>query len=134
MTDANGERPSIQWKHIQGKAGLHAFVDPNWFKNPGTSTIWLRIYTALGFSHSDFTKKIRDCFQRVDWGEPVLLAFGQMGDLQVPTTDWSIYSQENGSTAIEAEVGNKKPKTTNYVFISTPCCIDGQEVPEVWPP
>lgn len=117
-----------RWKHIDGQVGLHVFVREEWFKDISKSSIWLRTYTSLGLAHDKFSARMKETFASVSWGDQVLVAFGQMSNFRIPTTDWDIYAQEDGPTVVEAQVAQKKVKKTNYIWMSTPHEVDGKKI------
>jgi hypothetical protein len=117
-----------RWKHIDGQVGLHVFAKGQWFRDISKSSIWLRIYTSLGLAHNEFSTRMKELFASVNWGEQVLVAFGQMSNFKIPTTNWDIYAQEDGTTSVEAQVGQKKVKKTNYIWVSTPYEVDGKKI------
>jgi hypothetical protein len=117
-----------KWKHINGQFGLQAFMRSSWFTDKSKSSFWIRTYTSLGEKHAEFTIRMRELFGNVDWGKNILVAFGQMEGLKVPAADSVVYANEEGVTTITYMIREITLPKANYIWISTPYCVDGKQL------
>ena len=117
-----------QWKHITGQSGLQAFTRSFWFADKSRSSFWIRIYTSLGIKHADFANRMRELFDKVDWGKNILVALGQMEGFKAPVSDSIVCANEEGMTNVIYMLRELALPKANYIWISTPYCIDGKKI------
>jgi hypothetical protein len=117
-----------QWKHINGQFGFQSFINSSWFTDKSKSSFWMRIYTSLGIKHVEFSSRMQELFHKFDWGKDILVAFGQMDGFKMPAADSIIYADENGATIIEYKLREVVLPKANYIWVSTPYCIDGKKI------
>jgi len=117
-----------QWKQINGQVGLQSFVRPSWFTDTSKSSFWIRMYTSLGIKHAEFSGRLQELFDKFDWGKNILIAFGQMDGFEVPASDPVTYTNEKGVMTLEYKLRWIALPRANYVWMSTPYCIDGKQI------
>ncbi len=71
---------------------------------------------------------MQELFDKFDWGKVVLVAFGQMDGFKIPASDSIIYANKDGVMTIEYKLREVVLPQANYVWLSTPYCIDGEKM------
>jgi hypothetical protein len=112
--------------------GLHHLCMKNWFTDATTSSLWVRIYTALFMPRDHFTEVTQQFSQSLFSGGPflapndrIMIGFGTARDVKVPFAVHDMFADETGRLNLKFNVQDKVLVDTTYIFLSTPYRIDG---------
>jgi hypothetical protein len=107
--------------------GLQALAPTEWFAQPATSSVWLRIYLCLFVPHDVFPQAVTSMLDQAGDGDlamrpgsRMLFACGWTNDLKVPSVTFEMMSSASGQLAINAKVDSRELPKTPYVFLATP--------------
>lgn len=122
--------PEDTFVHLSGK--LQDIAPSKWFTDRRNSSFWIRLYTSLFIPHAEFKDALDKLFSELENDKNIihtvrhiLLGGGMISDLNVLYTTFDIFAQESVQLMIEAKVGTKQLKETNYIILAVPFKVDG---------
>ena len=104
---------------------LALFGRQDWFSEPGKSSIWLRIHTAIGLPKEDAAKRLKGFVRDLKLDGPVAFQVGYIGDLKLIDFDHEYYASDDGQLVAQMHGRDRLLPNSLYATLATPHRIDG---------
>lgn len=105
--------------------GVEIFLDPNWFEDPASSTVFLRAYVSVGVSSAELAKVYAPAIRDISLGVPIKIIW--MRSKNFHTWKWDLYYHvdEDGNLGILTESVDLDLPPANYAIFASPLIVDG---------
>lgn len=87
---------------IERSGNLTSLVPPEWFTDLESSSIWLRLYTALFIPHAKFKAVVETFVSRIDKSQPLLafqertfIGWGTLKGMKIPIMAATMFAEES---------------------------------------
>jgi hypothetical protein len=104
---------------------LSAFARKEWFSAPDKSSFWLRAYKCFYVGEDESKERFRSAIRLIEYRLPVAITYVWTKEFELDRPRHSLSADKDGWTRVELSLEKIKMPSSLYVFLATPCSIDG---------